>query len=233
MRQAVMTKPGNVEIVSTVIPQPGPGQVQINIKRIGVCGSDIHVWHGEHPFTSYPVVQGHEYCGEVSEIGPGVTGITKGQLVTALPQETCGKCIPCQRGNWHVCDELKVRGFQAPGCAQDYFVTEVDKLIALPDSFTLEQGAFIEPLAVASHSTSRAGNLDGVNVAVMGAGTIGNFVAQTARAKGAKTMIADVSDYRLQVARECGLNNSFNPREEELSAAVKTGIRVGRCRRRV
>lgn len=221
MRQAVMTKPGAVEIVETMTPEPGPGQIQINIKRIGICGSDIHVWHGEHPFTSYPVVQGHEYCGVVSKIGPDVTGITEGQLVTALPQEVCGECVPCRRGNWHVCDELKVRGFQAPGCAQDYFVTETDKVIALPETFSLEQGAFIEPVAVASHSTGRAGDLDGANVAVMGAGTIGNFVAQMARAKGARVLIGDVSDTRLAVARDCDLKNVFNPEQERLSDAVE------------
>ena len=175
---------------------------------------------GEHPFTSYPVVQGHEYCGTVSKIGPGVTGLSEGQLVTALPQETCGVCVPCRRGNWHVCDELKVRGFQAPGCAQDYFVTETDKVIALPKTFTLEQGAFIEPLAVASHATRRAGDLDGANVAVMGAGTIGNFVAQMARAKGAQPLIGDVSKFRLEVARDCGLENTFNAADETLANAA-------------
>jgi len=220
MRQAIMTAPGAVEVVETSVPEPGPGQIQINVKRIGVCGSDIHVWHGEHPFTSYPVVQGHEYCGTVSKVAADVDGISEGQLVTALPQEVCGKCVPCQRGNWHVCDELRVRGFQAPGCAQDYFVTELDKVVVLPDSFSLEQGAFIEPLAVASHSTGRAGVLEGANAAVLGAGPIGNFVAQTARAKGARVLIGDVSEFRLKVARQCGLEDAFNPDEEDLSDAV-------------
>lgn len=217
MRQAIMTAPGVIEIVEAAVPEPGAGQIQINVKRIGVCGSDIHVWHGEHPFTSYPVVQGHEYCGVVSKVGSGVESISVGQLVTALPQEVCGKCVPCQRGNWHVCDDLKVRGFQAPGCAQDYFLTETDKVIVLPESFTYEQGAFIEPLAVASHSTGRAGDLKGVNVAVLGAGPIGNFVAQTARAKGANVLIGDVSPFRLDVAKQCDLDQVFDPSKEELN----------------
>jgi len=221
MRQAIMVAPGTVEIVEAAVPDPGPGQIQINVKRIGVCGSDIHVWHGKHPFTSYPVVQGHEYCGVVSKVGFDVDDITEGQLVTALPQEVCGKCVPCQRGNWHVCDELKVRGFQAPGCAQDYFITEADKVVILPDSFSFEQGAFIEPLAVASHSTGRAGDLTGTHVAVIGAGPIGNFVAQTARAKGARVLLGDVSPFRLEVGRECGIPELFNPAEEELATAVK------------
>ena len=222
MRQAIMTAPGTVKIVEAAIPEPNSNQVQINVKRIGICGSDVHVWHGAHPFTSYPVIQGHEYCGIVSKIGADVTDICEGQLVTALPQEVCGKCVPCRRGKWHVCDNLKVRGFQAPGCAQDYFVTETDKVIVLPESFTLEQGAFIEPLAVASHSTARAGQLAGTNVAVMGAGTIGNFVAQMAQAKGAKVIIGDVSETRLGVAQNCGLAHGFNPAVEPLSSAVES-----------
>ncbi|MDG1306722.1 MAG: alcohol dehydrogenase catalytic domain-containing protein [Porticoccaceae bacterium] len=220
MRQAVMTAPGVVKIVEAEVPEPNSNQVQINVKRIGICGSDVHVWHGAHPFTSYPVIQGHEYCGIVSKIGADVTDICVGQLVTALPQEVCGECVPCRRGNWHLCDNLKVRGFQAPGCAQDYFVTEIDKVIVLPESFTLEQGAFIEPLAVASHSTSRAGLLRGANIAVIGAGTIGNFVGQMAQAKGAKVLIGDVSETRLGVARACGLEHVFNPEVDHLSKAA-------------
>ena len=222
MRQAVMTAPGVVKIIEAAVPEPGSKQVQINVKRIGICGSDVHVWHGAHPFTSYPVIQGHEYCGIVSKIGADVTDICVGQLVTALPQEVCGKCMPCRRGNWHVCDNLKVRGFQAPGCAQDYFVTETDKVIVLPESFTLEQGAFIEPLAVASHSMTRAGLLRDANVAVMGAGTIGNFVGQIAQAKGAKVLIGDVSETRLGIAQACGLAHVFNPEVDHLSSAVES-----------
>ena len=222
MRQAVMTAPGVVKIIEAAVPEPGSKQVQINVKRIGICGSDVHVWHGAHPFTSYPVIQGHEYCGIVSKIGADVTDICVGQLVTALPQEVCGKCMPCRRGNWHVCDNLKVRGFQAPGCAQDYFVTETDKVIVLPESFTLEQGAFIEPLAVASHSMTRAGLSRDANVAVMGAGTIGNFVGQIAQAKGAKVLIGDVSETRLGIAQACGLAHVFNPEVDHLSSAVES-----------
>ena len=214
-----MTSPGTIEHREIPEPQAGPGEVLLRIHRIGVCGSDVHVNHGAHPFTGYPVIQGHEFSAVVEAVGEGVTGIEAGSKVTAMPQETCGACPPCRRGDHHICDELKVRGFQAPGVAQDLFVTEADAVVPLPDDFTFEQGAFIEPIAVAVHATARAGELRGHNVAILGAGPIGNLVAQMCRCRGAHVLITDVSDFRLGVARDCGIDATSNATSESLAAA--------------
>ena len=206
MKQAVMAGKGRIDFGNVAVPEAGAGQVLLHIRRIGVCGSDIHVWHGKHPFVTYPLVQGHEYSAVVAAVGPGVTGVAVGDKVTATPQEVCGTCPPCRRGQYNACEALKVRGFQAPGCAQDFFVTEVDKLVKLPADFTFEQGAFVEPVAVAAHVTGRIGDLTGLNVGVSGAGTIGNFVAQACLSRGAaKVLITDISDYRLEIARQVGI----------------------------
>ena len=186
MRQAVMTSPGVIEHREVAEPAAGPGQVLLRIKRIGVCGSDVHVNHGKHPFTSYPVVQGHEFSAVVEALGDGVENIPPGSKATATPQVVCGECGPCRRGDYHICDHLKVQGFQAPGVAQDLFVTEAEKVVPLPDSFTHEQGALVEPTAVAVRTTSRAGEMNGKAVVVLGAGPIGNLVAQMCRARGAE-----------------------------------------------
>ncbi len=221
MRQAVMTSPGEIEFKDVEIPAAGKGQVQIQIQRIGVCGSDIHVFHGKHPFVSYPLIQGHEFSGVIQEIGEGVEGAAIGEKVTATPQEVCGKCAPCKRGQYNACEELKVRGFQALGCAQDFFVTEIEKLVKLPDDFTPEQGAFVEPVAVAAHSTGRFGDLTGKNVVVAGAGTIGNFVAQACKSRGAKkVLITDISDFRLGKAKEVGIDITCNVSKESLADAA-------------
>ncbi len=222
MRQAVMTAPGKIEFRDVPEPLPGAGQVRIRVQRIGVCGSDIHVFHGKHPFVTYPLVQGHEYAGVVDRVGDGVEGIRVGDKVTATPQEVCGVCPPCRRGQYNACEELKVRGFQAPGCAQDYFVTEADKIIALPADFLPEQGAFVEPVAVAVHSTGQAGDLSGRHVVVSGAGTIGNLVAQACKCRGAKkVLITDISDYRLAVAKQAGIEATCNVSVESFADAVK------------
>ena len=198
-------------------PQPGPGEVLLRIQRIGICGSDIHVWRGKHPFTSYPVVQGHEYSATVEAVGPGVTGVRLGMKATARPQIVCGQCPPCRRGEYNVCNALKVQGFQAPGCAQDLFVVPGSRLVPLPDGMSFDNGALVEPVAVAARATGRAGDLRGLNVVVLGAGTIGNLVAQAARCRGAgNVLITDSNQFRLDIAAGCGIDHICNIREERL-----------------
>ena len=221
MKQATMTHPGKIEIHEVPAPVPGPGEVLLRIQRIGVCGSDIHVYHGKHPLTSYPVVQGHEFSAVLEAVGPGVSGLTPGMKVTSMPQIVCGECAPCRRGDYHICDKLKVQGFQAPGCAQELWVTSADMIVPLPEAFTFEQGALVEPASVAVHAVARAGKLAGRRAVVLGAGTIGNLVAQTARAEGAQVLITDLSDYRLGVARQCGLAATSNAKEEDLAQAAQ------------
>jgi L-iditol 2-dehydrogenase/threonine 3-dehydrogenase len=217
-----MTQPGHIEFNQVDEPVPGPGEILLRVKKIGVCGSDIHVWHGLHPFTSYPVVQGHEFSGVVEAVGEGVKAAKPGMKATAAPQKVCGVCNPCKRGDYHICDVLKVRGFQAPGCAQDLFIVPEERIVAFPDSMTFEQGALIEPVSVGTHATSRVKTLVDKNVVVFGAGTIGNLVAQAARCRGAKkVMITDLSDFRLQKALECGVDVAYNVGTKNLADRVK------------
>ncbi len=229
-----MISPGVIE--HRDVPEPGalkPEEILIRIKRIGICGSDIHVYHGKHPFTPYPVVQGHEYSGTVEAVGSDVTRVTPGARVTARPQVVCGECNPCRRGDYHVCQNLKVQGFQAPGCAQDLFVVPEDRIVPFPEGMSYEQGALIEPASVGAHSTGRASNLRDKNVVVTGAGTIGNLIAQFAGARGArKVLITDISDYRLKIASDCGLSHTANVSRESFGDAVKRvfgdeGFQVG------
>ena len=219
MKRATMTAPGVIQIEEVAAPEPGPGEALLRVQRIGVCGSDIHVFHGLHPYTAYPVVQGHELSATVEALGPGVTGIEIGRKVTAMPQLVCGECAPCRRGDEHICDRLRVQGFQAPGAAQELWVTRADNLVPLPDSFSFEQGALVEPVSVAVHAVARGGDMAGRRVAVLGAGPIGNLVGQTARALGARVLVTDLSEHRLDIARRCGLVNVSSPRRETLAEA--------------
>jgi L-iditol 2-dehydrogenase/threonine 3-dehydrogenase len=212
-----MTQPGRIEMREVPAPAPGPGEVLLRIRRIGICGSDIHVWHGKHPFTSYPVVQGHEYSATVEAVGAGVAGIRLGMKATARPQIVCGQCPSCRRGEYNVCNSLKVQGFQAPGCAQELFVVPANRLVPLPDGMSFENGALVEPVAVAARATGRAGDLRGLNVVVLGAGTIGNLVAQAARCRGAgNVFITDTSQFRVGIAAACGIDQVCNIQEESL-----------------
>ena len=209
MRQAVLVETKHIEFREVEAPKASDlkeHQVLLNIKRIGICGSEIHSYHGCHPATFYPVVQGHEYSAVVVATGAAVTICKVGDVVTARPQLACGKCKPCQRGEYNICEELRVQAFQANGAAQDFFVVDDDRVAVLPEGMSLDYGAMIEPVAVAAHATMRGGDLKGKNVVVSGAGTIGNLVAQFAKARGAKrVLITDVSDFRLEIARKCGI----------------------------
>ena len=221
MLRAIMTRPGVVEFAFVPKPSFGDEEVLLRIRRIGICGSDLHVYHGKHPYTSYPVVQGHEFSGEVVEVGGHVHGFASGDLVTAPPQIVCGTCQPCREGRYHICENLKVIGFQAPGVAQEYFPFPASALVKLPAGFTPEDGALVEPAAVAIHAVGRAGNVSGLGVLVLGAGPIGNLVAQVARWRGARqVLISDVSEHRLSIARQCGIAHTVNPRKEELEKRV-------------
>ena len=214
-----MTAPGKIEIREVAPPVPGSTEVLLRVHRVGVCGSDVHVNHGRHPYTTYPVIQGHEYSATIEGLGGDVQGLRVGAKVTSLPQIVCGTCAPCRRGDEHICDSLKVQGFQAPGCAQELWTTAASKVVELPDAFSFDEGALIEPLSVAIHAVSRAGNLAGRNVAVVGGGPIGNLVAQVAKNEGARVLVADLSPLRLDLAERCGIEFTSNAGTEKLREA--------------
>ena len=222
IQQAVMTRPGNIEFQEVRMPVAQPDEVLIQVKRIGICGSDIHVWHGLHPYTSYPVVQGHEISGLVTEAGRNVKEqFTLGDKVVFLPQVTCGVCYPCRNGMEHICDNLKVMGFQTNGAAQEFFTVKADKVLKLPNIVTLDQAALIEPISVGVHAVGRAGGVEGKRVVVLGAGTIGNLLAQVAVASGARSLlITDISEYKLDKARQSGIMHAVNPHKVNLGEAI-------------
>ena len=221
MLQQVMTQPGVIKFQEVELPEVGENQVLVKIMNIGICGSDIHVYHGEHPFTSYPVTQGHEVSGEITEVGSNVKGLAKGQKVTIEPQVFCGECYPCRHGKYNLCEELKVMGFQTTGTASEYFAVDASKVTLIPESMSYEEGAMIEPLAVAVHGVKQMGDVKGMRIAVLGAGPIGNLVAQAAKGLGAsRVMITDVSDLRLAKAKECGVDVCVNTKEKNFGEAM-------------
>ena len=220
MLQQVMTEPGKIIFREIEKPAPKAGEVLVKIMNIGVCGSDIHVYHGKHPFTKYPVTQGHEVSGLVEALGEGVTGFAIGQKVTIQPQVVCGECYPCRHGKYNLCEKLKVMGFQTTGTASEYFAVDAKKVTPLPEEMSLEEGAMIEPLAVAVHAVRQAGDVAGKDICVLGAGPIGNLTAQVAKGLGArKVMITDISDIRLQKAKEVGIDICVNTRDNDFAAA--------------
>lgn len=223
MIQAIMTEPGKILFQEVPVPEIKPNQIKVKMMKIGVCGSDIHVNHGKHPYTSYPVVQGHEVSAQVVEVGAEVTDFQPGDKVTIQPQVVCGRCYPCTHGMYNDCEELKVMGFQTTGMASEYFVVDAEKALKLPEEMSWDHGAMIEPLAVAVHAVRRAGEVNGKKVLVLGGGPIGNLVAQTAKAMGAESvLLSELSEYRLETAKKCGLNITDAKTEDLLSKIEET-----------
>jgi len=221
MIQQVMTAPKTIEYKRVAIPEPKKNQILVKIMKIGVCGSDIHVYHGTHPFTTYPVTQGHELSAKVVKCGFGIVGFTEGQKVTIEPQVYCGACYPCLHGKYNLCENLKVMGFQTTGAASQYFVVDASKVTPFPENMTYNEGAMLEPLAVTVHAAKRFGDLNGKDVAILGAGTIGNLLAQSAKALGAsRVLITDVSDYRLELAKMVGVDFVVNTEHKDFGEAM-------------
>jgi L-iditol 2-dehydrogenase len=222
MLQQIMPAPKEITFKEVDVPTIQPSQVLIKIKRIGICGSDIHVYHGKHPYVSYPLTQGHEVSGKIVEIGNQVKGFHLGQKVTIEPQVYCGECYPCTHGKYNLCENLKVMGFQTVGTASEYVAVDATKVTSLPDTLSYEEGAMIEPLAVTVHACKRFGDVKNKNVAVMGTGPIGILLCQTLKAFGAsKIMATDISDYRLSLAKDCGVDYAINTKNSSFGEALE------------
>ena len=215
--------PGPFTFIKEEVPVPevGENQVLIKMERLGICGSDMQIYHGKHKFMSFPLVLGHEGAGTLTEVGKAVEGFGVGDRVTVQPQNFCGTCYPCRHGVPNVCENLSVMGVHETGMTSDYFVTDASKLLKLPDNLSFDQGALIEPISVATAAIRKAGGVNGAKVVVIGAGPIGNLVAQVANASDAQdVLITDLNPKRLSVAGRCGIPHCVNCSEKDLESAI-------------
>lgn len=224
MKQITLVKPETFEIHEVEKPIPQKGEILIKVKAVGICGSDIHAYYGRHPFISCPIVLGHEAAGEVVEIGADVKNLCVGDHVLLRPQHVCNSCHMCKEGRQNICKNLLVIGCQETGASSDYFVADAGLYYKLPHHLEYDVATVIEPLAVGVHAVKQPeGGVKGKNVVVIGAGTIGNVVAQAAKGSGAKTvLVADVSDYKLKMAKDCNIDLTVNVAKESIGAAIET-----------
>ncbi len=217
MKQVRLVEPQKIILEEVEKPCLEDNQVLIEVKRIGICGSDIHAYYDKHPYISCPIVQGHEFSGEIAETGKSVDSFSPGDRVTVMPQLVCGQCYPCTHGRYHICNDLKVIGCQVDGAAREYIPVDYQLVIKLPKDMSYDYGAMIEPVAVGVHAVRRLGDVSGMNLVVLGAGPIGNLTAQAAKGLGArKIFITDISDYRLEIAGQCNIDFTLNVSENLL-----------------
>lgn len=221
MLKGNLTAPYTIEFQEAPVPEIRDDQVLLKILYVGICGSDIQMYHGLHKYMTFPVVIGHELSAEIVKVGKAVEGYAEQDLVTVEPQVFCGECYPCQTGRFNVCEKLKVLGVHADGFLSQFAAVDAKYLHRCEKDMDPQQVALVEPLAVGVGSVKRAANYQGANVLVVGAGTIGNMAAQAAKALGAaKVMVSDINPKKLALALECGIDVAVNVAEQNLKEAI-------------
>lgn len=199
---------------------PKSGEVRLDVGYVGICGTDMHIYHGVMDGrVKPPQIIGHEMSGTVAEVGQGVTDFAIGDRVVVRPLDYCGDCPACDAGHSHVCHNLKFMGIDTPGAFQSNWTVKARTLHKLPDNVSLQQGALVEPLSVACHDINRARVRAGENIVVLGGGPIGQLVALVAQSIGANVMVSEVSEERLAFAKKYGFE-TVNPMTDDVADVV-------------
>jgi (R,R)-butanediol dehydrogenase/meso-butanediol dehydrogenase/diacetyl reductase len=215
MRAGAFKQQNVVSIIDAPVPKAGPGEVVLKVHNCGICGSDLHaVQMGTLRPNS---ILGHEFCGEVHEVGAGVRGFEVGQRVASLPWITCGECEACARGEGYHCRRNRVLGLgQLPGGYAEYVMCGERSLLKLPENVSSREGALVEPLAVGLHGVNRARIQPGIGCVVMGAGPIGLAALTWCKAKGANPIIvSELAAGRADLALKLGATEIVNPTQQK------------------
>jgi len=200
-------------------PEVGPNDVKIRIQKTAICGTDVHIYNWDEwsqRTVPVPMITGHEFCGEVVEMGSQVVGFEHGQRVSGEGHITCGHCRNCRAGKRHLCRNTQGVGVNRPGCFAEYLVIPAGNAFPLPDSISDDVASFLDPLGNATH-TALSFDMVGEDVLITGAGPIGCMAAAIARHVGARhVVLTDVNDYRLELGRRMGASRVLNVTREKI-----------------
>ncbi|MFM6975365.1 MAG: zinc-binding alcohol dehydrogenase family protein [Sphingobacteriaceae bacterium] len=199
MKTLVCTTPGTLTYASSEIPELKAGHSLIKIRRIGICGTDLHAFEGTQPFFSYPRILGHELAAEF--VAGDAAGFRPGELLTFIPYFYCGQCIACRSQHENCCTSIQVCGVHIDGGMAQYLLVPSYALLH-GQGLSADELALVEPLAIGAHGVRRAGIKPGEFVLVVGAGPIGLGTMEFARIAGAKVIALDINDSRLQFCKE-------------------------------
>ena len=207
-------------VVEREIESPQEGEVRIKVAYVGVCGTDVHIYHGMmDKRVKMPETIGHEMSGIIDAVGPGVTGFSVGEKVVVRPLDD-RKVKPSDKGFNHICEELKFIGIDSPGAMQEYWCVPAFTLHKLKQETDLKLAALIEPLSVATHDVRMSGLVAGETAVILGGGPIGLLVALVAKQVGANVIVSEVNEKRIAKAKELGLN-AVSPLKIDLVEYVK------------
>lgn len=209
---------GRLAVSDLPTAPPAAGEVQIAVAFTGLCGTDLHILHGNMDSRN-PGIIGHEMSGRVAALGPGVDGLRVGAPVTVMPLDWCGSCPACAAGNEHICHNLNFVGIDSPGSLQNLWNVRADLVLELPDSIDLRSAALVEPIAVAAHDVGRGRLAAGERAVVVGGGPIGALIATVAREKGAEVLVLEVDAGRRAGIESLGFR-VLDPTSTDQTAAV-------------
>ncbi|KPJ56615.1 MAG: hypothetical protein AMS16_02110 [Planctomycetes bacterium DG_58] len=208
MRVVVIDEPGSVAVREFPDPEPGPGEVVIDVRACGFCGTDLHIFRGEY-LGDYPVRPGHEAAGVVTSVGEDVEGLKGGDRVAIEPNIHCGTCDMCTSGRGNFCENWTAIGVTLPGCMAEKVLAPAGQVFAIGD-LSFEAGAFMEPLSCVLHGMRKIEPLADEDVLITGAGPIGLLLLQLAKLRGAKNVtVTDLREARLQLARDLGADEAM------------------------
>lgn len=223
MHSVVIEKPGQLVIQQRPLPQPAANEVRVKIKFAGICGSDVHIYHGHNPFARYPRVIGHEFFGVIDQVGCDVDPQRIGERVAVDPVVSCGHCYPCSIGRPNVCTELQVIGVHRDGGFSDYACAPARNAYRIPDSISDRHAAMVEPFTIGANITAHLQPTADDIALIYGAGPMGLTVIQTLKGVyGVKQVIVtDRISERLVMAQESGADWTFNNAEGSLQAELE------------
>lgn len=229
MLQVKLREPGQFETGEVPSPTRGEGEALVRIRRIGVCGTDLHAFRGRQPFFSYPRVLGHELAGEIVTVGANDRNLSVGDRVAIEPYLACGSCRPCRGGRYNCCSSLQVLGVHRDGGMQEWLSVPVD-LLHRSGTLSLEQLALIETLGIGYHAVERGAVQPGEWVVVVGAGPIGLAVIQFALLAGAQVIAVDVSLSRRDFCRQLGVEHTVDATIDPVAGVTAiTGPELAHC----
>lgn len=206
---------------------PGPGEVRIRVAYAGICGTDLHIYHGHMDArVTMPQVMGHEMSGVVENVGDGVEGLQQGDKVTVMPLHPCGQCPACEAGHSHICHKLKFLGIETSGAFQTFWTVPAFTVHKIPESLDLKLAAMLEPLAVACHDVRMGSVKEDDFVLVIGGGPIGALIAMAARENGARVLVSEINAYRLELLSRLGFE-TVNALETDVVELVN-GMTAGK-----
>ncbi|HJR81949.1 MAG TPA: zinc-dependent alcohol dehydrogenase family protein [Anaerolineales bacterium] len=213
MKSVVIERPNEISILERDIPEPGPGQLMIQVMASGICGTDLHIYRGEY-MGKYPVIPGHEFSGVVAATGSGVTRFRVGDRVAVEPNIACDNCLNCLNNRQNFCLNWQAIGVTLPGGMEEHVI--VPERAAFPiGELSFEVGAFMEPLSCVVHGVQRANIGLADHVAIFGAGPIGNLMIQMARIQGAaRITVLEINPGRADLARQLGADQVVNSFDE-------------------